>query len=155
MSEQSGQDKSRENSTSALSQVLSALSVDQIRFVIARQECNTDKEAAESLGLRPATVAQWKYLGAPIDEAVHLMALDGLVVAQHVRRRNLAKAMLVKVGGLDLADDERLRQSVATEIIEWELGKAKQGMEHSGNVTLTHVQDLTDDDLARIATGSG
>jgi len=53
------------------------------------------------------------------------MASDGLIVAHHVRRRNLAKAMLVKVAGLD-SDDERTRQNVSTEIIEWEMGRAQQ-----------------------------
>ena len=140
-----------EKDNSALSQVLALLSTDQIRFVVARQEHNTDKDAALSIGMRPGLVYAWRRDGAPIDEAVRLMALDGLVVAQHIRRRNLAKAMMVKVSGLDLQDDERLRQSVASEIIEWELGKAKQGIEHSGDVQLTHVHDLTDDQLAAIA----
>lgn len=59
------------------------------------------------------------------------MALDGLVVARHIRRRNLAKAMMVKAAGLD-AEDERIRQSVATELIEWEMGKATQKQEIAG-----------------------
>jgi len=46
-------------------------------------------------------------------------------VAQHIRRRALAKAMLVKAGGLD-SIREGIQQRVATEIIEWEMGKAEQ-----------------------------
>jgi len=129
--------------------------MDQIRFVVARQEHPTDKETAEAISISPDTVKYWKRNGAPIDETCTLMALDGLIVASDLRRRNLAKAMMVKVSGLDLEDDERLRQSVASEIIEWELGKAKQGLEHSGEVTVTHVQDLTDEQLTFIATRSG
>jgi len=46
-------------------------------------------------------------------------------MATEMRRRNLAKAMGVKVKGLD-SESERTRQGVASEIIEWEMGKAKQ-----------------------------
>ena len=66
-----------------------------------------------------------------VKEAVRLMAYDGMITAQHIRRKALAKAMLVKVKGLD-SDDDSLRQRVATEIIEWEMGKAMQPQEISG-----------------------
>ena len=117
--------------TDALDALCRQLTIDQIRFVVARQEHSTDKAAAEFLDISPATVKDWKYKGAPIDEAVKLMGVDGVVVARNVRRRNLAKAMLVKVGGLD-SDDERTRQGVATEIIEWEMGRAQQAVKHEG-----------------------
>jgi hypothetical protein len=124
---------SPENSISEqLAAILDQLSTDQIRFVIARQEFKTDKEAAESIDLKPDTVYHWKSReGAPLNEAVRLMAGDGLVIAQHLRRRNLAKAMAVKVAGLD-SKDERMRQGIATEIIEWEMGKAEQPQKHTG-----------------------
>ena len=113
-----------EKRSSELDLVLSELTNDQIRFVIARQEFSTDKEAAEAIDIKPGTVYQWKSK-APIDEAVRLMAEDGLVTALHIRRRNLAKAMAVKVAALD-SGDETARQKAATEIIEWEMGKAGQ-----------------------------
>ena len=116
------------SNSSELEQVLERLSTEQIRFVVARQEFSTDKEAAEAIGLKPQSVSQWKNKGFPIDEAVRLMALDGVVVATKIRRRNLAKAMMVKVAGMD-SRDERVRQSVATEIIEWEMGRATQKAE--------------------------
>jgi DNA-binding transcriptional regulator YiaG len=112
--------------------VLKQLSTDQIKFVVARQEHTSDKDAALAIGVQPNTVYQWKSRKeAPLDEAVQLMAQDGVVVAVHLRRRMLAQAMLVKVEGLSSAD-EKVRQSVATEIIEWELGKAMQGLRHEG-----------------------
>jgi hypothetical protein len=126
--EQTNQEKS---SSDKLEQVLETLTVDQIRFVVARQQFSTDKEAAQEIGIKPDTVYQWKHKGFQIDDAVRLMALDGVIVAQHLRRRNLAKAMAVKVSGLD-SDDEKLRQGVATEVIEWELGRATQRKEHTG-----------------------
>jgi len=69
-----------------------------------------------------STVYRWPDV---VKQAVALMAADGLKTAMHIRRKHLAKAMLVKVRGLD-SDDERIRQSSATEIIEWEMGKAAQ-----------------------------
>ena len=107
------------------------LTPDQLRFVVARQECPTDKEAAEELGFSPSTISYWKRHGGPIDEAVRLMAFDGLIMAAHIRRRSIAKAMMVKVAGLD-DNDASLRQRVATEIIEWEMGKATQRQEVTG-----------------------
>lgn len=108
--------------------VLAQLTVDQKRFIVARQEYSTDKDAAESIGIKPNTVSRWKTNGYPIDQAVEMMADDGVILAAHLRRRNLAKAMLTKVAGLD-SDDEKLRQGVATELIEWEMGRAGQTIE--------------------------
>ncbi|RPJ29476.1 MAG: PBSX family phage terminase large subunit [Chloroflexi bacterium] len=53
------------------------------------------------------------------------MALEALDGARAIRRKNLVKAMMVKAGGLD-SDNEVVRQKAASEIIEWELGKADQ-----------------------------
>ena len=117
------QHKNQEKSISEqLSDVLEKLSLDQIRYVVARQEFSTDKEAAESIDLKPDTIYRWP---SEVKDAVRLMAFDGLATAQHIRRKALAKAMLIKVKGLDSGDDV-LRQRVATEIIEWEMGRAAQ-----------------------------
>jgi len=130
-------EKSVGKSTSErLEEVLTQLSTDQVRFVIARQDVSTDKEAAEGIGIKPNTVYNWP---AMVKEAVQLMAADGLIVAQHIRSRNVAKAMQVKVAGLD-SGDERIRQGVATEVIEWEMGKATQGIDVSGKSSVAiHV----------------
>ena len=111
-----------------LQKVLDKLSFDQLRFVVARQDFKTDKEAAESLDMKPDTVYHW---GPEVKQAVQLMANDGLIMAHHIRRKNLDKAMLVKVKGRD-SDDDPLRQKVATEIIEWEMGKATNRQELYG-----------------------
>ena len=105
-----------------LDEVLSQLSIDQLRFVVARLQYPTDKSAAEAVGISKDTVYRWPEI---VKEAVRLMAVDGLVAATHIRRRNLAKAMMVKADGLD-SDSEGIKQKVATEIIEWEMGRAVQ-----------------------------
>jgi hypothetical protein len=128
------QEGTKKSTSEQLTAVLEQLSPEQVRFVIARQDCTTDKEAAESIGVKPNTVYKWPDV---VGEAVKLMALDGLVMAKHIRKRNLAKAMQVKVDGLD-SGDERLKQGVATEIIEWEMGKAEQPL----NVTTPPVKEV-------------
>jgi len=143
MSESSqNQEKS---SSDKLGDVLEKLTTDQVRFVVARQEFSTDKEAAHQIGVKPNTVYTWKHKGAPIDEAVRLMAYDGIVVARDMLRRSLAKAAAVKVAGLDDRDD-RLRQAVATEILDRELGKPtqRQEIEHSGKSEITINLDWGD-----------
>ena len=130
--------------SSELQAALDELSLDQVRFVVARQEFSTDKEAAESIGIKPDTVYRWP---DAVKDAVRLMAFDGLVTAQHLRRRALAKAMLVKIRGLD-SEDEHLRQRVATEIVEWEMGRAKQTQEVQGSVSVPIVVvDWDDTDI--------
>ena len=139
-----------ENS-SDLTNILKQLNVVQIRFCIARCETKTDKEAAEVIGITPGVVKGWNDDGSKqlVDEAVRLMVYDGVITAQELRRRNLAKAMAIKVSGLD-SDDEKMRQSVATEIIEWEMGKATQPTDnkHSGDLSIEviHVKPRSDDD---------
>lgn len=129
--------------------IIAGLSTDQTRFVIARNEYPTDKKAAKAIGVKPATVSDWKYKGIPIDEAVKLMAVDGLIVAQELRRRNLGKAMGVKVAGLD-SDSERTRQGVASEIIEWEMGKAMQRKEITGKDGEAIVVEFVNDWRQRV-----
>jgi len=126
--EEQSQEITEKSISEELQAALAQLSIDQIRFVVTRQGFSTDREAAESLGIKPDTVYHWPKI---VKDAVHLMAHDGLIAAQHIRRSSLAKAMLVKVDGLD-TNDESLRQKVATEIIEWEMGKATQKQEVTG-----------------------
>lgn len=106
--------------SSELSDILQRLTVDQMRYVVARMDFPTKGEAAQAIGLKPDTVYRWN---GEVERAVELMAMDALESAKGIRRRNLLKAMAVKVKGLD-SKDEALRQKIATEIIEWELGKA-------------------------------
>jgi len=113
-----------------LDELLKQLSADQIRFIVARQECATDGEAAKAIGVKPDTVYHWPDI---VKEAVKLMAGDGVYVARELRRRALPKAMAVKTAGLD-SDNEKVRQDAATEIIEWEMGKAEQKTRVSGEV---------------------
>lgn len=131
--------------TERLKELLQRLTMTQMRYVIARLEAKSDKEAAEIIKITPSTVRSWDNK-AEVDEAVTLMRVDGMLTALEMRRRNLAKAMAVKAAGLD-SDDEPIRQKSATEIIEWEMGKAIQKTEHAGSISVwaQFVQEAQDD----------
>lgn len=118
--------KDTENSE-RLAVLLSQLSIVQIRFCVARLETKTDKQAAADIGITDGVVKNWNDDGkkAIVDETVRLMAYDGVATARELRRRNLAKAMAVKIAALE-SDNEKIKQDAATEIIEWEMGKALQ-----------------------------
>ena len=115
--------KSQQNYTE-LEELLQTLTVDQLRYVAVRPFAKTITEAAEEIGIARETIYKWDNKD-DVDRAVTLMMSDGVMVAREMLRRNLPKAIKVKTEGLDLSDD-RLKQSVATEIIEWLLGKAPQ-----------------------------
>ena len=125
--------KQTENDSNELAEIESQLSLSQIRFLVARMECPTDKEAAIAIGMTEGAVKSWNKDGSKqlIDKALRLMVHDGIVTAQEILRRSLAKAAAVKAAGLD-ADDERIRQLVATEIIDRGLGKVAQRTELTG-----------------------
>lgn len=114
-----------------ISEIVPRLSRNQNRFITAMLdmgEMATKGLAAKSIGLRPDTVYRW---GPEVDEAILLYRLDALEAVRQIRKQALVKAIMIKLAGLDSAD-ERLRQSVATELLEWEMGKAPQSVELAG-----------------------
>jgi len=124
-----------------LESILNTLSLDQLKYVAVRPYVQFNKEAAEEIGIRGEEVSRWKNR-ADVDRAVQLMAMDGVMLAKTMRRRALAKAMRVKIEGLDDETDRRLQQSIATEIIEWEMGKATQPSEIKADVTARNEPDF-------------
>ncbi len=113
-----------------LQEIFKQLTHDQLRFIVAMLESRSKKDAAEKINIKPTTVYCWDNAEL-VDEAIRLIQLEPLESARRIRRGNLLKAMMVKAEGLN-SDDEKVRQTAATEIIEWELGKAKQAIEHTG-----------------------
>ena len=53
------QEREEKYTSEQLTAVLEQLSVDQIRFIVARQEFATDKEAADAVGISAQTVYRW------------------------------------------------------------------------------------------------
>lgn len=121
-----------------LDAILQTLTVDQLRYLVARNEFSSKKDAANAIGVPYGTVTHWP---DSVERAATLMALDGVHVTRAIRRRALPKAMAVKVAGLE-SKDERIRQGVATEIVEWEMGKAVTKTESKIEGTLLLRVDL-------------
>lgn len=117
-----------------LQMILAQLTKDQLRLVVALQEYPSKDAAAKAIGVKVATVYNWP--SDLIDEAARLMALDVVSSSMELRRRNLIKAMGVKAAGLD-SKNETIRQKVATEIIEGELGKAQENFKFDGKGQLS------------------
>jgi hypothetical protein len=111
-----------------LSGVWRQLSRNQQRFVIASLEEPNKRLAAEAIDIKPDTVYRWPEI---VDEAISLARDYTKDTAIEILAQSLAKAAMVKVGGLD-SDDEKIRQAVATEILDRKLGKPSQPMEHTG-----------------------
>lgn len=100
------------------------LSDSQWRFVTALVENPgwNKKQAAQHIEIEPNTCYAWP---SHVDDAIEIARQRSHEAAVGLRRQALLKAMSVKVALLD-SDDENVRSRVATEIIEWELGKALQ-----------------------------
>ena len=100
------------------------LSDTQWRYVTLRIDnpSMSKKDAAEALEMSPQTIYHWpRYVDAALEKAREDMHSAALTV----RKNALLKAMRVKMALLD-SIDERVRDKAATDILEWELGKANQ-----------------------------
>lgn len=132
----------KKSTSEQLSELLPQLSKDQLRYVVASLDYPSKKEAAEAVGIKPNTVYGWPPI---VEQVVQMMALEATDSALAIRRRNLVKAMMVKVGALD-SDDESIRQKAATELIEWEMGRAQQNLDVKSDGEKIVVRLVTDAD---------
>jgi hypothetical protein len=108
----------------------SQLSDNQWRFVTAMVEnpAFTKKEAAEHIGLKPKTVYRWDDI---VNQAVEHARANIHSAAIGMRKQAVLKAVAVKIALLD-SEDENIRSKAASEIIDWELGRATQKQEIAG-----------------------
>lgn len=113
-----------EKSTSEASfrQLWQSLNHNQRRFAVAMLDSPSKKEAALAINLEPNTVYKWN---GPVDEVVEILLEQARDSAYSILEGSVVKAAMVKVSGLD-SDDERVRQSEATEILDRVMGKPKQ-----------------------------
>jgi len=110
------------------------MTLEQMRYIACRYETMSDKQAAEMAHVALDTVKRWP---KEVNEVCKLLALDTVLFARAMRQKVLPRAMLKKVEGLN-ARSERLQQETATEIVEWEMGKAQvtNVNKNEGEVTL-------------------
>lgn len=100
----------------------------QRRFAVSMQEHPTKKEAAEAIDISPNTVYNWPSI---VHTVVDFMANNIALATLGILQANATKAAMVKAAGLD-SDNEKIRQDVATEVIDRNLGKATQRQELTG-----------------------
>jgi hypothetical protein len=120
---------------------LAQLSPEQKRYVVARLRTNTRGEAAIQAGVKPDTMYHWPPI---VEECVDLLLIDTVATAKLLMVQALAQAVSVKLQGLESLD-EKVRQGVATELIDRGLGRAVQAMEmrHSASNELRQfMRDL-------------
>ena len=83
------------------------------------------------------------------EEVIKLLQEDAIQSAVIMIKNALAKAAMIKIDGLD-SEDEKIRQAVASEILDRQLGKSIQRSELSGPnggpIETTYV-NLSDADL--------
>ena len=112
-----------------LQAVLNKLEDNRLDYVRARSMVNSDSQACKDAGIARATYYTW-----PAEEREKLNEL-----AQQLKRATVARAILViqeaaeeaarvKVEGLK-DRDKRIRQAAATEILDRNVGKPKQGID--------------------------
>jgi hypothetical protein len=117
-----------------------ALSDTQWRYVTAMLDNPSFSKAdgARHIEIKPDTVYKW---GNVVDDAIAAAREDMHRAALTVRKQSLLKAMRVKLALLD-SDNEGIRNRAATDILEWELGKAAQplGTKDADGVTKVIVE---------------
>lgn len=106
----------------AFAELWEQLSPLQRRFVVAMQEHPTKKEAALAIEISPNTVYNWPSV---VDDTIAFMTNNIALATLGILQANATKAAMVKAAGLD-SGDEKIRQDVATEILDRNLGKPKQ-----------------------------
>lgn len=122
--------------------IFSQLSKLQWRFVTAMVEnpAFNKKEAAEHLKIKPDTVYRWPDY---VDQAIDLARLNIHNAALEMRKQAVLQAVAVKIKLLE-SSDENVRSKAASEIIEWELGKALQPVETRGEIIIKTGMSLDD-----------
>jgi len=110
---------------------MAQLSPVQLKYLAIRvQNPGISKsEAASQAGVSRDTVYRWPQ----VDDVFALIMLDTVAGAREMLVRSVARAMAVKLSGLN-SKSEKLRQSVATELYEWVSGKAAQPVSVSGEI---------------------
>lgn len=103
-----------ENSKELLPDILRALTTTQLDFLARRMHLQTDREAADAIGIAPQTVYNWPNKDA-VNRAVRLAKLDGVEVGRERLRRLVVTAIDVleaEMTASDLRNDNRLKAAL-------------------------------------------
>lgn len=138
----------------SLDSLFDGLDERETAYVLARSECVSNSEALRRCGKSEG----WLYkrniedLNNRADELRKNKAMRAAMILSEA----VEEAARVKVAGLKVRD-ERIKQSVATELLERELGKVPQRTELTGEVTVEvdDVRESIQRKLAAVSTTSG
>lgn len=121
-----------------LSTLLEKLENDKMRdYVFARSETTSDSDAYKRAHINKAIFYTWpKETRELMNKLAVKIRIDHSFRARSILSEHVAEAAEVKISGLKHRD-ERIKQSASTEILDRMLGKPKQAVEHSGEVTET------------------
>ena len=123
------------------------MSHNQQRFAVAMLESSSKKVAALAIGVEPDTVYRW---GESVDLVIEYMKEEARDSALLLLESSIVKAAAIKRAGLD-SGDEKVRQDVASELLDRILGRAKQTTEISGPdgaaIIVNFTSNVNDDQL--------
>lgn len=132
-----------QESIDTFSELWNQLTPLQRRFVVSMQEYPTKKEAAVAIEISPNTVYNWP---AIVDTVCDFMSNNIALATLGILQANATKAAMVKAAGLD-SDNEKIRQDVASEVLDRNLGKPTQRQEVTGadgenlTIKITYADD--------------
>ena len=115
-----------------LQELINGFSIEQLQYLAKRPFVRYDKDAAKLVGVSPETVSRWGNK-AEVDEAVLLMAADGVIVAGEILRRHLPEAAQEMVDELTSKRVD-VRHKAAKEVLDRGGVSTTQKIEHSGSV---------------------
>ena len=121
--------QSESTEVNRLQELLKTFTAEQLSYIAVRPFVRYDKEAAKQIKVAAETVSRWENK-ADVDEAVKLMLNDGIVTAKEILGRSLARAALELADELD-HKSVSVRHKAATEILDRNMGKAGQHIDHT------------------------
>jgi len=131
--------------------LLKTLTTDQLRFVGKRMEHNSDKEAADAMGIPVDTVYGWANKAA-VNEAVKRACMDGVELGRERLRRMIQKALDVVTDEMESAQPDSHRYSAALQVLDRVgLSAIKQthieGPGEGGAIVIHHTGNVKPDDF--------
>lgn len=127
--------------------LLSNMSPQQVTYAVALIYTKDHKDALLSCGISEETYKSWpENIQQDCEEIANIVVFDTLVLSRRLLREAVLQAVLVKMAGLS-SPDEEIRQKAATDIIEWELGKAgTKNAQTKGDALLKLYEAISPDD---------
>ncbi len=126
--------------------VLNGLQDKQLAYVLSRAKSVSTAEALRNAGLGKNVYYKWtEEERAHLEEVAYRLQREQAVQAMLVLQDAVKQAAEVKVSGLK-SRDERVKQNVATEILDRTVGKAtdKLDVTTSGNTITVKIKDIDD-----------